>query len=133
MGGDNIAVHIVGRVLDRSKLLNIPSNGKNNDPSRVLARGPAHSGAALDDPVDLTVPLPLSPLFIIIFHIAECRLLRQSTDSSRLKGLSRTENNLYIPVGFSLIIPGEVQVDIRLLVSFKSQESFKGDIKSFLL
>ena len=105
MGGDNIAVHIVGRVLDRSKLLNIPSNGKNNDPSRVLTRGPAHSGAALDDPVDLTVPLPLSPLFIIIFHIAECRLLRQSTDSSRLKGLSRTENNLYIPVGFSLIIP----------------------------
>ena len=53
MSGDNIAVHIVGRVLDRSKLLNVPANRKNNDSSGVLARGPAHSGAALDDPVDL--------------------------------------------------------------------------------
>ena len=133
MSGDNIAVHIVGRVLDRSKLLNVPADRKNNDSSGVLARGPAHSGAALDDPVDLTVPLSLSPLFVIIFYIAESRLLRQSTDGPGLKGLSSTEDNLYIPVGFSLIIPGEVQVNIRLFVSLKSQESFEGDIKAFFL
>ena len=92
----------------------------------MLARGPAHSGAALDDPVDLTVPLSLSPLFVIIFHIAEGRFLCQSTDGPGLKGLSSTEDNLYIPVGFSLIIPGEVQVNIRLFISLKSRKVSKG-------
>ncbi len=72
-------------------------------------------------------------LFIVIFHIAEGRLIRQRTDGSCPEGLSCTENNLRIFVGLTLVITGEVQVDIRLLVSLKSQEGLKGNIKSLLL
>ena len=133
MGCDDIAVHIVGRMLHRGKFFNVPSNGKNDNTAWVLACGPAHTCAALDNTVDLAVPLSLSPFFIVILYIAESCFLRQGADGSGLKSLARAENNLYIPVGFSLIIAGEIQVDIRLLVSLKSQESFKGNVKSFFL
>ena len=132
MCGDNIAVHIIRRVLYRRKFLNIPANGKDDDAARMLSCRPAHPGASLDDPVDLTVPLSLSSFLIIVLHIAKGSLFCQGADGPRFKGLSGAENNLYIPVGFSLVISGKVQVDIRLFVPLKSQEGFKRNIKSFL-
>ena len=68
-------------------------------------------------------------LFVIIFHITERCLIRQCTDGSRTEGLSFTEDNLRIFVGLTLILAGEVQVDIRLLVSLESQEGLKRNIK----
>ena len=68
-------------------------------------------------------------LFIIIFHITKRRLICQRTDRSGTESLSFTKNNLRIFMCLSLILPGEVQVDIRLFVSLKSQESLKRNIK----
>ena len=76
--------------------------------------------------------LLLASLLIIILHITESRLVRQRTDGSRPEGLAFSENNLRIAVGLTLIVAGEVQVDIRLLVSLKSQEGLKGNIKAVL-
>ena len=130
MGGNNVAVHIISRVLYRSEFFDIPADGKNNDSSRVLPCGTADTGAPLHNPVNLAVTLSLPPFLIIFFHISESCFLCQRTDCSRLKSLSCAENNLYIAVGFSLIIPGKVQVNIRFLISFKSQEGFKRNVKS---
>ena len=131
MCGDNVTVHVIGRMLNRGKFFNVPSNGKYNDTSRVLSCGSPHSGTALHDPVDLTVSLPLSTFFIVVLHISKSCFFSQGTDGSCLKGLSCTENNLDIPVCFSLIVTGKVQVNIRLLISFKSKERLKGNIKPF--
>ena len=131
MSGNNVTVHIICRMLHRGKFLNIPSNRQYNNSSRMLSRGSADTGTSLDNTVNLTVSLSLSPLFVIVFHITKGCFFCQSSNGSCLKGLSCAKNNLNISMCFSLIIPGKVQVNIRLLIPFKSQESFKRNVKSF--
>ena len=46
--------------------------------------------------------------------------------------LTGAENNLCVFVRLTLVITGEVQVDIRLFVSLESKERLKRDIKSHL-
>ena len=130
MGGNNITVHIICRVLNRGKFLNIPTNGKNNNSSRMLSCSTSDTCTSLHNSVDFTVTFSLTSFFIIIFHITKGCFLCQSTDSSCLKSLSCTKNNLYITMCLSLIITGKVQVNIRLFISFKSKEGFKRNIKS---
>ena len=95
----------------------------------MLSGRTADTGTALYNTVDLTVTLVLSPLFIIIFHITKCSFFRKSTNGSCLKCLALSEDNLRVPVGIGLIFSGKVQVDIRLLVTFKSEECLKRDVK----
>ena len=90
--------------------------GQYNNTARVLAGGTAHADTAVHDPGDLTVPLAHPALFIIIFYLTKRRLIRQSTDGSRTEGLSFSKDNLRVPMRISLVITGEVQVDIRLFV-----------------
>ena len=131
MRSNNIAVHIICRVLNRCKFLNIPSDGKNNNSSRMLSCGTSYPCTALHNSVDFAITLSLSTFFIIVLDITKSCFLCQRTDCSRLKCLPRTENNLNVTVRFSLIITGKVQVNIRLFISFKSKEGFKRNIKSF--
>ena len=91
------------------------SAGRRRSPARY---GQSHSFACR-----------LSALLVIIFHISERRLVRQRTDRSGTERLTFTENNLRIFMRFALIITGEVQVDIRLLVSLKSKECLKRNVK----
>ena len=129
--GDNIAAHIIGRMLHRGKFLDIPADGKNDDTSGMLSRGSADACAALHDSVYLAVTLAASPLFKVILHVSERRLLRKRTDRACLESLPGAEYNLHIPVCLSLVITGKVKVNIRLLVPLESQEGFKGNVKSF--
>ena len=132
MGGDRGGGHIIGRALNRRKRVDLLSHRQNDDTARMLSRGTPHAHTALDDPVDLTVPFPVPALFIIVFHITISCLIRQRTDGSRPEGLSLSENNLRIIVGMALVLTGEVQVDIRLLISLKSKERLKWNVVSVL-
>ena len=68
VGCDNVRRHIVGRMLYRSKGVDILTVGKNNDSSRVLPRTSADSSTSLHDPVNFAIPLSASPFLIIILH-----------------------------------------------------------------
>ena len=107
MGSDDICVGIIGRMLHRSKGINVFPVRQDDDPSRMLSGTPADSRTSLDDPVNLTVPLSLTPFLIIILHIAKCRLVRQSGDGPCPEGLSGTKDHLCILVGAALIVPGK--------------------------
>ena len=120
-------------MLNRSKLLNFLSMGKYNDSSGMLTCCTTDTRTALHDPVNLTVPFSLAPLFKIILHISESCFLRKSTDGSCFKGVPLSENNLCIFMCHCLIFTGEIQVNIRLLVAFKSQECLKGNIEPVFL
>ena len=133
MCGDDITVHIIGRVLHRCKFLNLLTHRQYDDTSRMLASGTADTGTTLHDTVDLTVTLVLPPFLIIVLHITKCGFFRKGTNGSRLKGLPFSEDNLCIPVGIGLIFTGKVQVDIRLLITFKTKECLKRNIKAFLV
>ena len=131
MRGNDVAVFVICRMLYRCEFFDFLAFWQNNDSSRVLACGTPNACASLNYPVDLAVPLVLTMLFKIIFHIAESCFFRKSTDGSRLKGLPFSKNNLCVFMGVCLIFTGKVKVNIRLLVSLKAQEGFKWNVKAF--
>ena len=130
MCGDDIRSRIICRMLYRCEGVDFFSDRKYDNTTRVLSRGSSHTHAPLYDPVNLTISLPLIPLFIIFFYIAKCSFISQRTDRSCTEGLPCSENYLRILMSFTLVFTGEIQVDIRLLVSFKSQKGLKGNVKS---
>ena len=133
MGSYNIRGHIICRMLYRCKGIDGLSQRKNDDTARMLSGGPAHSGTSHDDPVDLAVPFAGSPFFIVFFYIAKCSLVCQCTNSPCTEGLTCAEDNLRIFMRLGLVITGEIQVDIRLLVSLETKERLERNIKSFLI
>lgn len=97
----------------------------------MLSCSTAHADTSKYNPVNFTVSLMYTALFIIIFDITECRLICQRTDRSCLKGLSLPEDNFGVFMCLTLVLSGKVQVDIRLFISLKSQERLKRNIKPF--
>ena len=125
----NIRCHIVCRVLHRCERINLLAKRQNDNTARMLPRCPSHAGTSFYDTVDLAGTLPLAAFFVIIFHVTKCRLLGKRTDCSGTVSLAFSENNLGIAVSISLIITGEIQVDIRLFVSLKSKECFEASLR----
>ena len=98
----------------------------------MLSGTPSDSSTPLDNPVNLAVSLPLSPLLIVILHIAERRLICQGSYRARTVGLASAEDDLRILVGVTLIVAREVKVNIRLLVPLESKERLERNIESVL-
>ena len=108
MGRDRLRGHIVRRMLYRGKRIDHLAERQNNDTSRMLSRCTPYADTPLNDPVDLTVPLPFPMLLKVILHIAVGRLICQSTDGPRTERLPFTEDNLRIVMGTALVFTGEV-------------------------
>ena len=108
VGGDGLGGHIVGRVLHWSEGIDHLSQGKDHDAAGVLASGAPYAHAALYDPVDLAVSLPLPMLLKIVLHIAEGRLVRQGADGPCPEGLALSKDHLRVIVGAALVFSGEV-------------------------
>ena len=71
--------------------------------------------------------------FKIILHITESGLVRQGCNGSGTESLSCAEDNLRVFMRLGLVLTGEVQVDIRLLISLESQERLERNIKAILM
>ena len=80
MSRNNIGCHIVGRMLNRCKGINLFPHRQYYDTSRMLSGGSVDSHAALHNPVYLTVSLMHTMLFIIILYITECGFICQRTN-----------------------------------------------------
>ena len=132
VGRDNAALHIIGRMLDRGELIDIVAVGKHDDTARMLSCTSPDPGTSHRDTLDLTAPFSLLVFFVVILHEPIGSLIRQSSDGSRLEGMSFAEKYLCIFMSLRLVISREVQVDIRLLISLKSEECLKWDIKTRL-
>ena len=130
MSGDNIRIIVIRRVLDRGKGVDLLTVGENHDTSRVLAGGTLNPYAALNQTVYLTSPLGNPVFFKIVFNIAVHRLIRQGTYSPGLEGVAFSEDNLCIFVGLGLVLSGEIQVYIRLLVSLETKEGLKRNVEA---
>ena len=98
----------------------------------MLSCGAPDAHAALDNPVNLTVSLPLPVLLKIVFHIPEGCLIRQRTDGSGPESLTFAKDDFCVVVGPALVFAGKIQVYIRLFIPLKAQESLKGNIKAVL-
>ena len=72
---NDICFHIVRRMLYRCEGIDFFSYRKYDDSTRMLSGCPADPDTTLYDPVDFTVSLCNSTLFIIILCITECGLI----------------------------------------------------------
>ena len=129
---NDIRCHIICRMLHRCKRINILAQRKYDNTSRMLTGTSADTGTSLHDPVNFTVSLSLTSLLVIVFHITECRLVRQRSYGSGTVSLPRSEDNFCVLMRITLIISREVQVNIRFFISFKPKERLKRNIESIL-
>ncbi len=133
VGRYDIGIILIRRVLDRGEGVDVLARREDDDAARMLARGPADAFAALGYADDLAAPL-LQPVLLAVVHgVAVGRLLGQGADRAGLEGLALAKDDLRIAVGLTLVVAGEIEVDIRLLISFESKEGLEGDIKAHLL
>ena len=122
VGGDDVRVHVVGRVLYRTKLVNLVVIGHDDDAARMLAGGSLHPGAVLGQPVRFEfIDRPL-PFFEKFHYVAVGGLVCHRTYGTSLEYILFAEDGAYILVGYRLVFPGEVQVDIGFLVPVETQE-----------
>ena len=132
MGGDDVAVRVVGGVLDGTEVIDLLVLGDDHHAAGVLSGGPLDSGTAQSQPVLLRLGGRQPPLRQILFHIAEGGLLRHGADGPRPEHMGLAEELEGIAVGAGLVLAGEVQVDIGDLVAAKAQEGLEGDVEAVL-
>ena len=126
-------VLILRRMLNRCKCVNLLSIGQNDDAARMLPGRFPDADTAIRQALDLRRPFFLPMILKVPEHITIRILVRHTRHRSGPERLSCAENDLRIMVCLRLILSGEVQVDIRLLVSLKAKEGLKRDVKSKLL
>ena len=116
----NSTFHIICRMLNRSKFIDIMPVRKNDDTSRMLTCASSDSRTPFGHSFYLTFSFSLLMFLIVVPDKSIRCLICQSTDRSSLKCMSFTEKNFCIFMSLCLIISGKVQVDIRFFVSFES-------------
>ena len=132
MGGDGVAVGVVGGVLHGGEVLHVHVVGHHHQTAGVLAGGAAHTHTALCQTVHLGIGGGLALLLQILLHHAEGGLFRQGADGTGPEHLGLAEHLDGVTVGLGLIFAGEVQVDIRHLAAAVAQEGLEGDVKAVL-
>ena len=130
MGGDDVRRHIVGRMLHRRERIDILPHGQHYDTAGMLPGASSDTGTSLDDPINLAVPLMDLVFVVVIFHITESSLVRHRRDRPRTVSLSMAEDYLRVFMRLTLVLPGEIQIDIRLLIPHKAEESLKRNVKA---
>ena len=125
-------VLVIGRILNRGEIVNIHIIGHNNNPRRVLTGRPFDPSCALGETVllsspELNIVIPLESLNITIGSLIGHRSNRPGPENVLL-----ADQYLHVVVGDWLVVSGEVQVDIRHLVSFESQEGLERNIVTVL-
>ena len=133
VGRQDITVRLVGRMLNRGKVINVVIRRDNDHAARMLTGRPFDAFASFGKPQLLCLMGNLSAFLQIVQCVTKRRLLRNGRNRSRFKDVVRTEQLFGVPVDIRLIFTGKVQVDIRLLVAVESQEGFERDIVSVLV
>ena len=116
--------------MNRRELIDFLVPRHDHDPARVLTGRPRHTGDAGDEPVHFRPADHLAPFLEVIFDVAKGGLVRQSCDGPGAIDLALPENYFGVLVGFALVIAGEIQVDIRFLITLKAQEGFERNIEA---
>ena len=130
MSGDNLGV--LRWVLYGCKGVHILSHRKHDYTARVLSRGSFDAYTACNNAVDLAVFFRLIFLFKVFFDISESGLIRETGYRSRAVGLPLAEDDLRVFMRLCLVFAGEIEVDIRFLISLKAQKGLEGNVEAVL-
>ena len=82
MGGDDIGVWIIGRVLHWTEIVDLIVIGNNDHDTGMLASGALDTSAALNQPVFLSIGDSLAALLQEMLNIAKSGLILNGTNST---------------------------------------------------
>ena len=119
-------------MLYRTELIDFMAVRHDDDAARMLSRSLFDPCTAVSQTIHLSLVDTDLPLFKIPRHITISDPVLDRTDGSCFIYIFLAENLFDILLRRTLILPGKIQVDIRLLVGFESQERLKRDRKPFL-
>ena len=123
---------IICRVLYGRKAVDILSDRKNNDTSRMLSCTASNSDTPLRKSLYLGISLVDVFQLKVLFHITKGCLFRNGCYGSRPEGLTISKDNLRVFMSFCLILSGKIKVNIRLFIPFEPKKCLKGNIKALL-
>ena len=128
VGGLPFSCHIICRILDRSKVIDIHIVWNNNDPPRVLTGRPFDSSRTESQAFDLGISVVLAKITLVSLDKTVGSLSCDRTYRSCPKGIFFPKDIPDIQVGTRLVFPREVQIDIGYLVPIETKEGFKRNI-----
>ena len=130
MGGDNVGIRVIGRVLHRAEIVDLLVLGDDHHAAGVLSGGPFDPGTALGQPQHLRLGGGLASFLQVLFYVAEGGLFRYRADGARPEHVGLSKELKGMAVGAGLVLAGEVQVDIGHLVAAEAQEGLEGDVEA---
>ena len=128
VSGLPFSCHIICRILDRSKVIDIHIVWNNNDSPRVLTGRPFDPSCTKSQALDLGISVVLAKITLIALDKTVSSLSCDCTYRSCPEGIFFPKNITDIQVGTRLVFPGEVQIDIGYLVPIETKEGFKRNI-----
>ena len=128
VSGLPFSCHIICRILDRSKVIDIHIVWNNNDSPWVLTSCPFDPSCTKSQALDLGIAVVLAKITLIALHKTVSSLSCDRTYRSCPKGIFFPKDIPNIQVGTRLVFPGEVQIDIGYLVPIETKEGFKRNI-----
>ena len=132
MGGNDVAVRIVGRVLHGAEIRDVLILRDDDEAAGVLAGRALDADAAEREAVHLRLRQRLAAFLEVLEHIAIGRLFSQRADRAGAEHVIRAEELLRIFVRLALIFTREVQVDIGHFIASEAEERLKRDIEPVL-
>lgn len=130
VGGFCVGFNVVGRALNRAKIINFIFSRHNDHSARVLTRGAFHSHAAVHKTGNFGIGKVKSSFLLIFFNISVGRLVCHTGNGSGLKNVFASEKLFGVFMNLRLNLSGEVKVNIGNLVALKSEEGLKGNVVS---
>ena len=122
MGGDDVGLRVVGRVLYGTKLIYLMIVRDYYYSSRMLSGGALDSRTMLSKPVSLIFVYRNPLLLIKLSHISVSSLICDSSHRTGLENILFSEYRTDILMGYGLILSGKVKIYIRFLIAVKAQE-----------
>ncbi len=130
---NDAAVLLVGRVLDRRKVMDVHVSGNNHDPAGMLPRRTLDAGAAADQAVDVGVVDLHAPGGGPFHDVAVGRLVLDGADGAGAEYVVLAEQFFRVFMGLRVVFAGEVQIDIGNFIAVEAQKNREGDVVAVLV
>ena len=128
VGGYSIAVDVVSRMLNRTKVVNLKFT-RNDDHSAWMLTGRAfNTGTADGQTLGLSLIEKQASFLGVLLDVTESGLVGNGCNSSRLENVFGSEQGLGELMGARLILAREVKIDIRGLIPVEAEEGLEGNI-----
>src|SRR5699024_10644020 len=128
MSRSPFTVAIIGGILDRSKVIYFQILRDNDNSTRMLASGTFCACTSFYKTIGFGVFVDKLFIRCIPFDIAVRCFLCDGADRTCSVDIVFTEKNFCVIMGYRLILTGEVEIDIRYVVAFKTEKCFQWNV-----